>query len=383
MTDWTKPFKVSYRVMRVSRSTGNETSRLDWVVSGGSIERNQDTDICESGSLTVEGVTDLGTDRVRIWADCQWHDGSMTSVALGTFLPNIPTRSVNGEESSSQLDLYGLLQEAADDMFETPIKIGKGRKAVDAAADILKGCNLEVAAYDPGSYTMSEDWSFGLRSDKDKDKGSTKLDAVNDLLDLAGYSNARTDEMGRVVLQKYVEPSKRSPKWTFREGANATFLTTMTDERDLREVANVVKVTYYNTDKEYSSSAVDDDPNSEFSTVNRGRRVAHAYEYSSIPDEVKTDEQGRKLASDKALELLRTEQSVIHRVTFTHVYAPLNLTDVVDLEYPTGKVSGRFAIRTQRVTLDAGIPIECEARTFQRPGEPTTVSEPVAYKEVV
>ena len=75
-----------------------------------------------------------------------------------------------------------------------------------------------------------------FESDKDKDKGSTKLDAVNDLLDLAGYSSARTDEYGRVILEKYVEPGKRQPKWTFQEGANATFLTTMTDERDLREV---------------------------------------------------------------------------------------------------------------------------------------------------
>ena len=373
MSDWSKPFKVAYRVMRVNRNTGLETGRLDWVISGGSIERNQDTNICESGSLTVEGATDLGTDRLRIWADCTWHDGSTASVPLGTFLPNIPKRSVNGKESSSQLDLYGLLQEVDDDMFESPITIGKGKKAVTAAADILKGCGLQVAAYNPGNYTLKDNWTFGLRSDKDKDKGSTKLDAVNDLLDLAGYSSARTDEYGRVILEKYVEPGKRQPKWTFQEGANATFLTTMTDERDLREVANVVKVTYYNTDKEYVSTAIDDDPASEFSTVSRGRRVAHAYEYSSIPDEVTTDEQGRKLDSDKALELLRTEQSVIHRVTFTHVYAPLNLTDVVDLEYPTGSVSGRFAIRAQNITLEAGIPIECEARTFQRPSEPTTV----------
>ena len=317
MSDWSKPFKVAYRVMRVNRNTGLETGRLDWVISGGSIERNQDTNICESGSLTVEGATDLGTDRLRIWADCTWHDGSTASVPLGTFLPNIPKRSVNGKESSSQLDLYGLLQEVDDDMFESPITIGKGKKAVTAAADILKGCGLQVAAYNPGNYTLKDNWTFGLRSDKDKDKGSTKLDAVNDLLDLAGYSSARTDEYGRVILEKYVEPGKRQPKWTFQEGANATFLTTMTDERDLREVANVVKVTYYNTDKEYVSTAIDDDPASEFSTVSRGRRVAHAYEYSSIPDEVTTDEQGRKLASDKALELLRTEQSVIHRVTFT------------------------------------------------------------------
>ena len=103
VSDWSKPFKVAYRVMRVNRNTGLETGRLDWVISGGSIERNQDTNICESGSLTVEGATDLGTARLRIWADCTWHDGSTASVPLGTFLPNIPKRSVNGKESSSQL----------------------------------------------------------------------------------------------------------------------------------------------------------------------------------------------------------------------------------------------------------------------------------------
>ena len=41
MSDWSKPFKVAYRVMRVNRNTGLETGRLDWVISGGSIERNQ------------------------------------------------------------------------------------------------------------------------------------------------------------------------------------------------------------------------------------------------------------------------------------------------------------------------------------------------------
>ena len=368
MSDWSKPFKVSYRVMRVSRRTGLETGRLSWVVSGGSIERNQDTDIGESGSLTVEGSPSLGVDRVRVWADCTWHDGSRTSVALGTFLPNIPTRHVNGAEATSQFDLYGLLQEAADDMFETPFTVKKGENPVDKAAGILRGCNLEVAAYNPGGYRLSENWTFGIRNSANADQGTSKLDAVNDLLDLAGYAAARTDEYGRVILEWDVEPADRASKWSFIEGANATFLTEMTDERDLRDVANVVLVVYYDTDREYTGLAIDDDPASEYSTVNRGRRVARKYEYSNIPESVKTDEAGRKLAAKTALSLLKTAQAVIHRVTFTHVYAPLNVTDVVELAYPTGRVSGRFAIRKQTISLDAGIPVECEARMFQRAG---------------
>ena len=372
MTGWSDPFDVRFRLMRVDRDTGNETGEVHNVMTGGSIERNSDTTIGESGSVTVEGLVDLGVDRVRVWADFTWRDGSTLSRPLGTFLPNTPKRDVNAAEWACQLDLYGLLQEAEDDMFETPVQIGKGRKAVDAAADILKGCGLQVAAYDAGEYTLSDDWTFGVRSD-DGNRDGSKLDAANELLDLAGYAAARTNEMGQVVLERYVEPSKRQPSWSFTEGADATFLTSMTDERDLREVANVVKVTYYDSDREYVGSAVDDDPLSEFSTVNRGRRIAKSYTYSSIPEEVTSDEQGRKLASDKALELLRTGQSVIHRVTFTHVFAPLNLSDVVDLSYPTGGVSGRYAVRVQRITLSAGVPVECEARTFQRPSEALTV----------
>lgn len=368
MTDWSKPYEVSYRVMRVSRVTGLETGELRNVRAGGSITRDQDTDIKESGSLTVEGPVDLGTDRLRVWADCTWHDGSGKSVALGTFLPNIPSRAVDGDQSSSQLDLYGLLQEMADDRFETPYQVRKGSNAVDAAAAIVRSCNLEVAAYDPGDYKLGADWVFALREDTERNrKTGSKLDAVNDLLDLAGYSSARTDEYGRVVLAKYVEPAKRSPAYEFLEGATATFLTSMTDELDLRDVKNVITVIYADNDKEYVGTAVDDDPKSRYSTVSLGLRKAASYEYTSIPESVKTDEQGRKLAQSKAEELLRTNQSVIHRVTFTHTYAPVNITDPIRLDYPTGNVSERLAVRMQEIQLEAGIPITCEARCYQRP----------------
>lgn len=377
--DWSQPFDVSYRVMRVNRGTGRETGRLDMTVQGGSISRDIDTEIRESAQLTVEGRVDLGTDRLRIYADCQWHDGEEASIALGTFLPNVPKRSVSGEESTSHLELYGLLQEAADDMFETPLTVRKGTNPVDAAASILRGCNLTVAPYDPGSYRLGGNWVFGLRSDKaaDNAKGTSKLDAVNDLLALAGYWGVFTDEYGRVVISRYDMPANRSPVWEFAEGRFATFITEMSEERDLRQVANVVKVVYYSDKKEYSAVAVDDDPDSEFSTVSRGRRVCASYEYSDIPDTVKTDADGRKLAADKARELLRTSQSVIYKVTFTHTYTPVTLTDVVDISYPTGMVAGSFAVRSQYIQLTAGIPVECEAQTYQRPTQLFSTADPM------
>ena len=366
MTDWSKPFTVGFRAMRVSRKTGKETDSVWDLIAGGTITRNQDSSVTESGSITVLKTAILGTDRVRVWADCEWEDGSKESVPLGTFMPNVPTRTIEAEDSTSVIELYGLLQEVADDQFETPYKVAKGTNAVDAAAKILRSCGMDVAPYNAGSFKLGEEHVYGLRSNDSDESDETKLDAVNALLDLAGYCAARTNPYGQVVLEKYVEPSQRSPAWTFSEGANATFLTSMSEERNLRDVKNVVIVTYWNSDKEFVGVAIDDDPNSQYSTVSLGRRNAASYSYGAVPDDT-TDAAAQKMANDKAKELLRTNQSVIHRITFTHAYAPVNLMDSITFDYPTGGVSGRFSVRTQTITLDAGIPVECEAQVYERP----------------
>ncbi len=101
---------------------------------------------------------------------------------------------------------------------------------------------------------------------------------------------------------------------------------------------------------EYTGVAIDDDPNSEFSTVTRGRRVAATYEYSNIPEDIKDDDKAiQDLAYKTADSLLNSVQSVVHRITF-----------------PTGGVEGNFAVWSQHIDLTAGIPIQCEARDFDR-----------------
>ena len=53
-------------------------------------------------------------------------------------------------------------------------------------------------------------------------------------------------------------------------------------------------------------------------------------------------------------------------MTLTHAYAPVRVNDVVELDYPSGGVSGRFQVRTQTLTLTGGCPTECEARMYRR-----------------
>lgn len=358
-------FVVSFRVMRVDRETGNETERLPGMVDGGSIERNQDTTVTESASIDYVGDSSgFSNDLLRIWADLSYEDGTTESIALGTYLADGPKREISGGRSIvTPLSLYGRLKELADDQFAQPLSVASGSNPLDVVEDIITGCGLEIAPHETCSYRMGSTWTFGM----DDTATSGKLDAVNELLDLAGWNAARTDTMGRVVLTPYANPSDRAASWEFAEGPGARFVRSMTDERDWFDVANQVRAIYGNQDAEYIGLAVDDDPDSEFSTVARGRVIGRTETYPDIPEGMNADDI-QEMADAKAAELLATERSVIRRITFTHVYAPVTLGDVVRLDYPSGGVSGLFAIRTQTISLKAGLPVECEARSFERTG---------------
>lgn len=354
MADWEEPFTAHYRFMRVSRQTGLETEELSMFEQGGSITRNSDTSTKESGKANITGDFDIGSDLVRIYLDATgMYTGWQESAVLGTFLPSVSSRDVDGPMSSSSVDLDGRLKELDDDDFDGPITIEAGSKPVEEAKKIAEGCGLTVIA-DDSDYTLSTTWTFGAESDE---KG--KLDAVNALLDIAGFASADTDEMGNVLMRRYVDPTERPVAHRFVEGPNARFLAQMDDELDTSDVKNVMKAIYSTQDVTVIGIAEDDDPNSRWSTVTLGRRIVGTERYN--------DEATQEQANAKAKELLANSQSVIHRVTFEHTYIPnVRITDAVSIDFSTGGVSGDFVTRTQKITLGAGCMFKDEVKRSER-----------------
>lgn len=356
MADWTRPFTATYRFMRVARSTGYETAQLDGI-KGGTLQVNQDTATFESATLGTAAFFDLGADLVRCYLDAAWEDGTEESVCLGTWLATIPGRSVDGATETCTAYCDGRLQELQDDSFSAPIVVDAGENIVATAQAIAEGAGLAVVST-PSSDTLGTAWSFGLSSESDGDGGS-KLDAVNALLKLAGYGSASTDELGRVVMKPYTDPSSRTPVWTFEEGLNATFLSKADEERDSRDVCNVVLAIYESDGSTTIGEAVDDDPQSPYSTVRLGRRKVAKHMYNSTATQTAADA--------KAAELLRTQQSTIRRVKLQHVHCPARVGDVVRVSWPSANISGSYVVRTQTVDIgSAGCLTTSELRAFER-----------------
>lgn len=363
MADWTLPFRASYRWMRVSRATGIETERVYGIQEGGRIERNQDTECKESGSVDAVAWQGIGADLVRAWLDATFEDGTVESVALGTFLPTVSDRSVGGAVTTSTVNLTGRLKELSDDMFGQAFSLPAGTNAVNYAAQICKAAGFEVIQ-DDSDYTLPERVYYGISasSDAGNDRAETKLAVVNDLLDRAGFSSASTDPMGRIVLRKYVEPSERTPSGSFVEGANARFLREMTETRDTSNVANRVYAVFAapSTDEDAAGviGVAEDDSGGEWSIQAMGRVVARKESYS--------EESTQQEADAKAAELLRTSQAVATTLNIDHVYAPVTVGDSMDVDYASQGIRGRYGIRRQTIDLGAGCLTESEVRAYGR-----------------
>lgn len=355
---WTK-----YRFVRVSRATGNELETLP-MLKGGSIERNNDVRIMERASIGRVGELSIGADLVRCYLSVGWRDGTSEDVALGTFIPSIPSRDVRSGYSTATVSMRGRLQELMDDGFATPVVLPAGTNAVAAAREVCEGMGLEVVS-DPSDYETTRARTYGIGAEQNNsESGETKLDMVNDLLGLAGFWAAKTDPYGRVLFRRYRELSERAPSWAFEEGPSARFEGSMTHERDETGVANHVVCVYSGEGGKVVGEAWDRDPSSPYSTVSLGRTVTRSYTYSDLPEG--DGAQMQATADSQAAKYLAQNQSVIERVKMRHTYVPVAINDAVELCYPSGGISGRFEVRTQTLTLTGGCPVEAELRRFLR-----------------
>ncbi|MFR3450391.1 MAG: hypothetical protein ACLTSX_00795 [Collinsella sp.] len=113
---------------------------------------------------------------------------------------------MEGAVSTCKVDLTGRSRRVGARPVRAPRVGAVGRRPVAKAAEIARSAGLDVIA-DASPYRLSTAWTFGL----DNEDGDSKLDAVNDLLEIAGFSSAATDPMGRVLMRRYVPRASASP----------------------------------------------------------------------------------------------------------------------------------------------------------------------------
>lgn len=342
----------TFRFVRVRWGTWTETEELEGII-GGTLERNDSTAIKASGSLDYILEPALGSDLVRVYSDSYYPPtGERTSIAQGPYLASTPSSTYRGAIEEGTADLYGVLHVLAEDSFAEPLVVPAGTRAVDKAAEIVREAGLPVVASESPA-TLGSPAVFD-------DKDTSKLDAVNWLLDFAGFASAGCDGYGTVLMQPYQDPSLRLPVLALEDDGACIFRSGVVREYDTFDVPNVVVVVCSNAQAgSMTAKAVNDDPQSAFSTVARGREI--------VRKETVSDIASQEALQAKAEALLAAKTSMVEGFEITHAFVPLEMGDVCSLTYRKAGVhrDDLVAVR-QSLKLKPGMECTTRFRRFPR-----------------
>lgn len=328
--NWGQSYSAEWRIFRVNRDTWADAEQVTNVDSV-SVIRTADGLLLESGGINATG--DLAPDYYRIVMTAI-QGGEIARVDVATLLFDINGGTFNYGVVTKDMNGFSVLYPAS----VTSIISGEYAPAgIDGAQ--YAGQLLQRAINAP----VSVEGSFILNDHVVHEIGSSVLESAWAVLN-AGNFVIQIDGQGVV----HIKPRPADPALILDNSNTRLLHNGISFDADLSEIPN----RYIVVTDTAKTMVVNDDPNSEVSTVNRGYYVDEV-------DESPTPVNGETLGAYAArrleeMSLLETEH------TYTREYAP----DVYLYDIVRGSIdglSGDMRVKSQTVNCGRGITIQEKA----------------------
>lgn len=340
MADWLSSMQQTFEYYIVDPGTWKDASLIDNVKSC-TISRDSDAETL--GSATIDVTESVGECYIRVYL-ITIQNGVKEKHPLGTFLVQTPSSSFDGKIRNVSMDAYTPLLE----LKESPPPIGY---------TILKDQNIMSMAYKlireharaPVAETSSTDV---LYSDFVADLEDTWLTFLTDLISNAKYT-FNLDELGRILFAPVQDIASLQPVWTYSDDNSSILYPDISMDHDLYGIPNIVEVIYSKGYDTYYSKAVNDDPNSPTSTVNRGREIIYR-----VTDPDMIGDPTKNQIDRYAEQVLRNMSSIEYTISYTHGYCPVRIGDCVRLNYKkAGIVDIKAKVISQSIKCEPGCPV--------------------------
>ena len=340
MPDWTKTMQQTFEYYVVDPGTWKEIKKIDCVLNS-SISRDSTLETLGSASITVS--ESIGECYIRIYL-VTIQNGVKERHSLGTFLVQTPSYSFDGKIKSITLDAYTPLLELKENPTPLGYSILKGENVIETAYRIVRE---QVRA--PVIKTQNDEV---LNSNFVANLNDTWIVFVRDLIANANYSLA-LDDVGRILFMPNQDTMSLQPIWTYDDSNSSILYPELTVDRDLYGIPNVVEVIYSNGTEYYYGRAVNDDPSSPISTINRGREITHRESNPSL-----LGNPNQKRIQEYAENLLKELSSLEYTITYTHGYCPVRIGDCVRLNYRRSGINGvKAKVISQNIKCEPGCPV--------------------------
>lgn len=288
-------------------------------VTGGRCEIVAQSTLGGSGSLTLDekgqGI-DWMSHRVRATFIVETSKGR-TDWIVGTWLFASP--KVLHSDSGPVTYETGLLTKMnvpAEDTVEQAFSLAVGAPVIPAVVGLLQSTGETRIAVTPSDAVRTAEYTV--------EAGTSKLKIINELLGSVGYWSLWCDGSGQFRIEPYTDPASRPVARKFEHGLKSIHLPEWTREQNLTDVPNrIVLRTHGDADTPaLVGVAVNDDPDSPFSFVNRGGRWIG-------PEAETVEAESQDVIDQLAARKLADAMHPVSRITISHMPVPLNPNDLV------------------------------------------------------
>lgn len=340
MPNWAESMQQTFEYYVVDPGTWKETKMLDNVKSC-KISRDSNADTL--GSATIDVVNSVGECYIRAYL-ITIQNGIRERYPLGTFLVQTPSSTFDGKVRSVTMDAYTPLLELKEKMPPFGYSILKGQNIMARAYQIVRE-NVRAPVVPPACLDK-------LSGDFVANTDDTWFSFVTDLMSNAKYS-FDLDELGRILFSPNQDIASLQPVWTYDDGNSSILYPDISMSHDLYGIPNVVEVVYSKNSDHYYAKAVNDDPNSPTSTINRGREIIYRDTNPSM-----SGEPNDKIIQERAKQLLRSLSTIDYTVSYTHGYCPVRVGDCVRLNYSRAGITNiKAKVISQSIKCEPGTPV--------------------------
>lgn len=330
MINFSNGISATYYATKVNPDTWADVEEIP--IISGTVTKKSSSDLVQSADVTVS--EDIGAEEwIRIYLIAE-QGGAKERVPLFTGIASSPSRNIAGNKETRKLECYSVLKVAADILLPigwfAPARTNGGELIRILLSDLP--CPVEV---DAGSPNIISSFVAG--------NNDSKLSIAQEIARAINWQiKVRGDGSVRIC------PKPLTIAGTFDNIENDIIETTVTDNRDIFSVPNVLRVTLGGS----AATARDDDPDSIYSTVNRGREI-WAQEEAKLAA-------GESLG-EFALRRLKELQSPSRKLDYTRRFQPdVDVNDLVSIVYPKQSIGDIFRVQSQTITLSHGAKVKEE-----------------------
>lgn len=268
----------------------NETKIGELTSLGGRLGLNSLAQIKRKGSFQFKENELKGVDWLNDKVQPVFILNGVYEFPLGVFMISSPIRSLRKKSIYRDVECFDTSLVLMEDKFDTRYRILKGTNYVTAITQIISSAGIWKINIPHIEAT--------LRTDREFEIGTSKLEAVNYLLQEINYTSVWVDELGNFTANPYILPNDRIVEYTYKnDDMSIIFPDTSVEEIDLFSVPNKWVVVTANPEVEpMTSRFTNDNPASPTSTISRRRNIVDFREVDDIASQSILDEYVRRIA---------------------------------------------------------------------------------------